>query len=51
MIAIRNNIIHEDVTPSLTHIDVEQYRQALIKLIDLLEKDIKQNEQEYYNRG
>lgn len=51
MIAIRNNIIHEDATPSLTHIDVEQYQQALIKLIDLLEKDIKQNAQEYYNKG
>ena len=49
LISIRNNVIHEDCTPSLTHQIVLQHKRNIIKFAELLEKDIEKNKKEYYN--
>lgn len=38
--SIRNNIIHEDATPTLTHADVQGYLDNIIFFVDMLNNEI-----------
>ncbi len=49
LIAIRNNVIHQDATPSLTHLTVDEHKKNILKFIQLIENDINSNKREYYN--
>lgn len=46
---IRNNIIHQDATPSLTHQDVDSYKKVIESFVKKLEVEIKANVNAYYN--
>lgn len=48
-IAIRNNIIHQDVTPSLTHQDVVSHANNIRDFVAHLKEDINKNKAIYYN--
>lgn len=47
-IAIRNNIIHQDTTPSLTHQDVVSHAENIRNFVTYLKKDIDDNKVIYY---
>lgn len=49
LIAIRNNIIHQDATPSLTHQDIMNHKNHIMKFVKLLQNDIENNADKYYN--
>ena len=49
LIAIRNNVIHQEATPSLTHLTVDEHKKNILKFIQLIENDINSNKREYYN--
>lgn len=49
LIAIRNNVIHQDATPSLTHLTVDEHQKNIQKFIQLIENDINSNKSVYYN--
>lgn len=49
-IAIRNNIIHQDATPSLTHQDVISHTNNIRNFVMHLKKDIDNNKVIYYRR-
>ncbi len=48
-INIRNNIIHQDAAPSITHLDVMRYRNAIAMFKSKLEAEIETNKNIYYN--
>lgn len=50
-IAIRHNIIHEGNTPSLTHIDIENYKNTLLTFASALEDHMFANQHIYYGRN
>lgn len=50
LIAIRNNIIHQDATPSLTHKDIEQHKNKIIHFVELLQQEVDSNSSKYYNQ-
>ena len=50
LIAIRNNIIHQDATPSLTHNDIKQHKNKIIRFVELLQQEINSNSIKYYNQ-
>lgn len=39
--SIRNNILHQDSTPSLTHVDVENYRDEMLSFVQRIFKESK----------
>lgn len=49
LICVRNNVIHQDASPSLTHQDVYGYLQNILRFVDLLESDIHINSMVYYH--
>lgn len=48
-INIRNNIIHQDAAPSITHGDVARYKNSISQFKAELEKEIEVNKKFYYN--
>ena len=40
MIAIRNNVIHQDATPSLTHRQVEEHKKNVLRFVRCLEANL-----------
>lgn len=48
-INIRNNIIHQDATPSLTHQDVVLYKNVIRSLVEQIESEITSYTNLYYN--
>lgn len=49
LIAIRNNVIHQDASPSITHKTIIDHKDNVLNFIKLLEDDIKVNKKKYYN--
>lgn len=49
LIAIRNNVIHQDATPSLTHNTIETHVKNILDFILLIEDNIAKNQKIYYN--
>lgn len=49
LFAIRNNVIHEDACPSLTHQTIEDHIENILDFVKLIEEYIKKNHQFYYN--
>lgn len=49
LIAIRNNVIHQDATPSLTHNTIETHVRNILDFTSFIEKDIVHNKKTYYN--
>lgn len=49
LFSIRNNVIHEDASPGLTHQTIESHRDTIMHFVGLLEADITAHHQEYYN--
>ena len=49
LVAIRNNVIHQDATPSLTHQTVSQHKENILRFVENIEADIEQNKAGYYN--
>lgn len=50
MIAIRNNVIHQDATPGLTHRQVEEHKKNVLRFVGCLEFNLQQNRKCYYNQ-
>lgn len=50
LFSIRNNVIHEDASPGLTHQTIEGHRDNIIHFVGLVESDIVANHQTYYNQ-
>lgn len=50
LIAIRNNVIHQDATPSLTHNTIEAHIKNILDFVTIVENDITENQQLYYNQ-
>ena len=49
LFSIRNNVIHEDASPSLTHQTIKAHKDNIMHFVDLLEIDITANHKAYYN--
>lgn len=49
LIGIRNTVIHEDATPSITHQDVDKHLNNILRFVDFLEVDIQTNCMIYYH--
>lgn len=49
LFSIRNNVIHEDASPTLTHQTIKGHEDNIMHFVDLLENDIKVNHLVYYN--
>ena len=49
LFSIRNNVIHEDASPGLTHQTIESHRDNIIHFVGLVEAEITVNHQTYYN--
>lgn len=49
LFSIRNNVIHEDASPGLTHQTIEAHRDNIMHFVGLLEADITANHRVYYN--
>lgn len=50
LFSIRNNVIHEDASPTLTHQTIKDHENNIMHFVDLLEKDITVNHMAYYNQ-
>ena len=51
MVAIRNNVIHQDAVPSsLTHGDVKKHKANVLEFVGYIEVDLEANKQSYYNQ-
>lgn len=48
-IAIRNNIIHQDASPTLSHQNVAEHKNIVIDFIAHLKREIEENKLLYYN--
>lgn len=49
-INIRNNIIHEGSTPSLTHVDLVAFKDEFLKFANNLEQHVLSNQMAYYEK-
>lgn len=49
LFSIRNNVIHEDASPGLTHQTIESHRDNIMDFVDLIETDVTTNHLMYYN--
>lgn len=49
LFSIRNNVIHEDASPTLTHQTIQDHKDNIMRFVDLLENDITVNHMTYYN--
>lgn len=49
LFSIRNNVIHEDASPTLTHQTIHDHKDNIMCFVDLLENDITVNHMAYYN--
>lgn len=49
LFSIRNNVIHEDASPTLTHQTINDHKDNIMHFVDLLENDITVNHVAYYN--
>lgn len=49
LFSIRNNVIHEDASPTLTHQTINDHKDIIMHFVDLLENDITVNHMAYYN--
>ena len=49
LIAIRNNVIHQDVSPGLTHQTIKNHKENVINFVELVEKDVNAQKLVYYN--
>ena len=49
-ISIRNNIIHEGSAPTLSHVDVVDYKGSFLKFAEGLEQHILSNQENYYSK-
>ena len=50
LISIRNNVIHQDATPGLTHQTIADHKKNVLLFADHLEMDLQHNKQNYYNQ-
>lgn len=48
-VSIRNNIIHQDASPSLTHEVVRTHKELVINFVNSLRQDVEEHKLEYYN--
>lgn len=49
LIAIRNNVIHQDSSPGVPHQTIIEHKNNILNFINLLEADIESNKKLYYN--
>ena len=49
LFSIRNNVIHEDASPTLTHQTINDHKDNIMHFVDLLENDITVKHMAYYN--
>lgn len=49
LFSIRNNVIHEDASPALTHQTIKGHRDNIMHFVDMLEHDLQVNHVAYYN--
>lgn len=49
-ISIRNNIIHEGSAPTLSHVDVVDYKSSFLKFAEGIEQHILNNQLSYYGK-
>ena len=49
LISIRNNVIHQDASPSLTHQTVKEHKDNILFFIQQLENEIEEKKRDYYN--
>ena len=49
LIAIRNNVIHQDASPGLTHQTIKDHKDNVMAFVNLVEADIIANKFVYYN--
>lgn len=49
LISIRNNVIHQDASPGITHQTIIDHKKNILKFIDMLEQELDLNKQKYYN--
>ena len=49
LFSIRNNVIHEDASPTLTHQTINDHKDNIMHFVDLLENDVTVNHMAYYN--
>lgn len=49
LFSIRNNVIHEDASPTLTHQTIKDHKDNIMHFVDMLENDITVNHMIYYN--
>lgn len=49
LFSIRNNVIHEDASPGLTHQTIIDHRNNIMHFVDLVETDVTTNHNTYYN--
>lgn len=50
LFSIRNNVIHEDASPALTHLTIQDHRDNIMHFVDLLENDLQVNHIAYYHQ-
>lgn len=49
LIAIRNNVIHQDASPGLTHQTIKDHKDNVLAFVNLVEADVNANKNAYYN--
>ncbi|MBQ9230707.1 MAG: hypothetical protein IJV44_02775 [Prevotella sp.] len=49
LIAIRNNVIHQDASPGLTHQTIKDHKDNVMSFVSLIESDVNANKLAYYN--
>ena len=49
LIAIRNNVIHQDTSPGIPHQTIIEHKNNILNFINLLEGEIEVNKNIYYN--
>ena len=49
LIAIRNNVIHQDASPGLTHQTIKDHKDNVLDFVNLIEADVNANKLMYYN--
>lgn len=50
LIAVRNNVIHQDAASGLTHRQVKDHKNNILQFVECLESDVQQNRKCYYNQ-
>ena len=51
LIAIRNNVIHQDASPGLTHQTIKDHKDNVMNFVGLVETDVNTNKLAYYNEA